>query len=152
MLAQLFAGDERCSRWRSMRDRHGAYLIDRSPHYFEPLLNYLRYGKVILDDGVNPEGVLEEARYFQLDGAIAILEKTVTREQQRQSGEAPLSRRDVVSIMTRIPASQVVRLQALNLTGGPARLDLQNANLQRHARGANLSHCMLDHCVLTTRT
>lgn len=37
-------------------DHQGAYLIDRSPTYFEPLLNYLRHGQVILDSNVNVAG------------------------------------------------------------------------------------------------
>lgn len=37
-------------------DRNGAYLIDRSPTYFEPILNYLRNGQLIFDTNVNPEG------------------------------------------------------------------------------------------------
>jgi hypothetical protein len=40
----------------SMKDASGAYLLDRSPKYFEPLLNYLRTGKLILDNNVNPTG------------------------------------------------------------------------------------------------
>lgn len=40
----------------SRRDHQGAYLIDRSPTYFEPLLNYLRHGQVILDSNVNVAG------------------------------------------------------------------------------------------------
>jgi hypothetical protein len=39
-------------------DRNGAYLIDRSPTYFEPILNYLRNGQLIFDNNVNPEGKL----------------------------------------------------------------------------------------------
>ena len=42
--------------WSNNRDHTGAFLIDRSPVYFEPILNYLRHGKLILNDGVNPEG------------------------------------------------------------------------------------------------
>lgn len=40
----------------SRQDHQGAYLIDRSPTYFEPLLNYLRHGQVILDSNVNVAG------------------------------------------------------------------------------------------------
>jgi len=39
-------------------DQNGAYLIDRSPTYFEPILNYLRNGQLIFDNSVNPEGRL----------------------------------------------------------------------------------------------
>ena len=42
--------------WSSATDSSGAYLIDRSPDYFEPLLNFLRHGKLILNEGINPQG------------------------------------------------------------------------------------------------
>lgn len=41
----------------SRQDYRGAYLIDRSPTYFEPLLNYLRHGQIILDSNVNVAGI-----------------------------------------------------------------------------------------------
>ena len=43
--------------WCSSVDDSGAYLIDRSAKYFEPILNYLRHGKLILDRSVSPEGI-----------------------------------------------------------------------------------------------
>jgi len=56
MLARMFAADSgSCSSSPSCRDTSGAYLIDQSPTYFEPILNFLRHGKLILDEGVNPE-------------------------------------------------------------------------------------------------
>lgn len=42
----------------SRQDKNGAFLIDRSPTYFEPLLNYLRHGQIILDTNVNAAGVI----------------------------------------------------------------------------------------------
>lgn len=40
----------------SHRDDKGSYLIDRNPKYFEPILNFLRTGKLIIDHNVNIEG------------------------------------------------------------------------------------------------
>ena len=44
------------TEWFSATDDSGAFLIDRSPEYFEPLLNFLRHGKLILNQGINPQG------------------------------------------------------------------------------------------------
>ena len=44
--------------WHSATDSTGAYLFDRSPDFFDPILNFLRHGKLILNTGINPEGVM----------------------------------------------------------------------------------------------
>lgn len=41
--------------------------------YFVVLLNYLRRGELILDDGVSPVGVLVEARHFNLMSIVNML-------------------------------------------------------------------------------
>lgn len=42
--------------WGNKQDENGAYLIDRSPEYFEPILNYLRHGQLIINEGINIRG------------------------------------------------------------------------------------------------
>lgn len=40
------------------QDETGAYLIDRDPTYFGPILNFLRHGKLVLDKDMAEEGEL----------------------------------------------------------------------------------------------
>lgn len=42
----------------SKQDNSGAFLIDRSSTYFEPLLNYLRHGQLILDGNISAAGII----------------------------------------------------------------------------------------------
>ena len=38
----------------------GSYLIDRTPAYFEPILNFLRTGSLIINPNLNAEGITIE--------------------------------------------------------------------------------------------
>ena len=60
MLARMFCGDLN----PSIKDDQGYFLLDRDPTYFQPILNYLRTGKFILDGNLSRRAVLEEANYF----------------------------------------------------------------------------------------
>lgn len=55
------------------QDETGAYLIDRDPTYFGPILNFLRHGKLVLDKDMAEEGEsvqgLAGARFLALPSA-----------------------------------------------------------------------------------
>lgn len=153
MLARMFSTDHQ-SMVPSVRDNNGAYLIDRSPKYFEPILNYLRTGNLIIDPNVNPEGVLEEARYFGIDSIIPRLE-TMSKSSMLPRDERPLTRRDVVNVLigtgtSRDRSETELRFQGVNLEGADlSRLDLRHINFKyANMRGANLSGANLSWSVL----
>ncbi|KAJ7385558.1 BTB/POZ domain-containing protein kctd9 [Desmophyllum pertusum] len=98
--------------WSNITDTTGAYLIDRSPVYFEPILNYLRHGQLILDQGVNPQGVLEEAKFFGISGILEQLEEMIVDK----SEDAPLSRNEFVRILLSTPSNCELRCQVIQET------------------------------------
>lgn len=119
--------------WGNKQDSRGAYLIDRSPDYFEPILNYLRHGQLIINDGINPlgtaraavsnsgfsvllilrrtsAGVLEEARFFgieqlaeQLEALIKVCASVCVCECECETTHA--TERDALSLPTPVTAA-----------------------------------------------
>lgn len=65
--------------WSNITDPQGAVLIDRSPVYFEPILNYLRHGQLILDKGVNPQGKAVQMQTAHLPKFHFILESKIVQ-------------------------------------------------------------------------
>ncbi|KAK3932123.1 BTB/POZ domain-containing protein KCTD9, partial [Frankliniella fusca] len=156
MLARMFAeGENGYLMTPSNVDNNGAYLIDRSPTYFEPILNYLRNGQLIFDTNVNPEGVLEEARFFGLESLVPQLEALIASN-QRSRDNLPLSRRDVINALVCTPFTAELRFQGVNLAGSDlSRLDLRFINFKYACLhgcrmvGANLSWCCLERADLS---
>ncbi|XP_077490394.1 BTB/POZ domain-containing protein KCTD9-like isoform X2 [Amblyomma americanum] len=155
MLAGLFdhSNETQCL---SATDAHGAYLIDRCPAHFEPLLNYLRHGQLVLDRGVSPRGVLEEARFFGIESLIPELER-ISRQYEADAGDAfPLNRNDVVTILGRTSDRSELSLQGEDLSGADlSGLDLRHIDFrwaklrQCRLKGTDLSYCCLESADLT---
>jgi hypothetical protein len=75
------------------QDETGAYLIDRDPRYFPPILNYLRHGRLIVDGGISEEGVAEEAEFYNLSTLTAVIkEKSKLRVSEFKSGQKQVYR------------------------------------------------------------
>uniref|UniRef100_A0A2K6E3M1 KHA domain-containing protein n=1 Tax=Macaca nemestrina TaxID=9545 RepID=A0A2K6E3M1_MACNE len=107
--------------------------------YFEPILNYLRHGQLIVNDGINLLGVLEEARFFGIDSLIEHLEVAIKNSQPLED-HSPISRKEFVRFLLATPTKSELRCQGLNFSGADlSRLDLRYINFKM----ANLSRCNL---------
>lgn len=154
MLARMFSGDKAVS-WCSSVDETGAYLIDRSPRYFEPVINYLRHGRVVIDQGLNAEGVLEEAKFYGLRSMIDQVEDYIEKN-QRADDNTPISRRELVLRLLSTPTDKELRCQGMDFTGANlSKLDLRYINFKyavlknANLAGANLSYCNFERADLS---
>jgi len=147
MLARMFAHDNGNLVWQNSVDEHGAYLIDRSPTYFEPILNYLRSGELVIDKNVNPLGVLIEARFYGIMSLVDRLE-TKIKEDEPASESTPLTRTCLIKKLMSTPPKWELRCQGVNLEGtNLSKLDLRHVNFKYAIlRNANLTSANLSYC------
>lgn len=130
MLARMFDND---SNWKNKTDSNGAYLIDRSPKHFLPLLDYLRNGEIVLDKDINPQGVLLEAKFFGFTELTGKIEELMLASERKVL--EPLCRDDVIRALITTPSNYILRFRGLDFSGA----DLSNMDL----RHVNFSHSKL---------
>lgn len=90
MLAKMFDPE---SRMEPGVERDGAYFLDRDPHTFSIVLNYLRSGVLFADKPIELQAVLCEARYFSLLGLEELVMQKLGRARKIGTigaGESPL--------------------------------------------------------------
>uniref|UniRef100_A0A2K6N1R2 KHA domain-containing protein n=1 Tax=Rhinopithecus bieti TaxID=61621 RepID=A0A2K6N1R2_RHIBE len=121
-----------------LKDRGRSFLIIyRSPEYFEPILNYLHHGQLIVNDGINLLGVLEAARLFGIDSLIEHLEMAIKNSQPPED-HSPISQKEFVRFLVATPTKS----ELLNFSGSDlSRWDLRYINLKM----VNLSCYSLAH-------
>ena len=146
MLARMFDSEQNYV-WQSSVDPSGAYLIDRSPVFFEPILNYLRHGELVMNKGVNPRGVMEEAKFFGIMSLVELLGARI-RDEEPACDRTPITRREFVFKLMSTPPEWELRCQGMNFAGADmSKLDLRHINFKYAIlRGANLTGANLSFC------
>ncbi|KAJ8263939.1 hypothetical protein GJAV_G00143290 [Gymnothorax javanicus] len=70
-------------------DETGAYVIDRDPTYFGPILNYLRHGKLVYNKELAEEGVLEEAEFYNITPLIRLIKERILERDCKATQQVP---------------------------------------------------------------
>ncbi|XP_032358112.1 BTB/POZ domain-containing protein KCTD5 isoform X4 [Etheostoma spectabile] len=70
-------------------DDSGAYVIDRDPTYFGPILNYLRHGKLVYNKELAEEGVLEEAEFYNITPLIKLVKERIVERDSKATQVPP---------------------------------------------------------------
>ena len=68
MLAKMFDNDNMGRAAPASKDENGSYFIDRSPKYFESILNFLRTGEVEASQCLDLRFLMNEAEYYGIEG------------------------------------------------------------------------------------
>lgn len=76
-------------------------------------------------------GVLAEARFYGIEGAINILTEMADEEELQRSGLVSLTRKDVLKAIMSTPTTSELRFQGGNFVGADlSQLDLRNINFK----------------------
>lgn len=123
-------------------------VFDRSPKYVEPLLQFLRTGELVIPNDVPVHGVLLEARYFNVQRVMALLDGmtgpySLTNDEEKGAGAKArsrwMTRREVERMLLTVAPGTRIRCCGLNLEG----LDFSDLDLSF----VDFSRCCLNGAV-----
>jgi len=81
MLAKMFDSDNMGRTAPASTDDNGSYFIDRSPKYFESILNFLRTGEVEASQCLDLRFLMHEAEYYGVEGMAEKIRKELQNKQ-----------------------------------------------------------------------
>eukprot|EP01127_Copromyxa_protea_P011897 TRINITY_DN3046_c0_g1_i2.p1 TRINITY_DN3046_c0_g1~~TRINITY_DN3046_c0_g1_i2.p1 ORF type:complete len:156 (+),score=36.80 TRINITY_DN3046_c0_g1_i2:353-820(+) len=64
------------------------YRFDRDPVYFQPVLNYLRTNKLFYSNNCSLQGLLEEAKFYELPELERLVQKEITKLRTQESSKS----------------------------------------------------------------
>jgi len=148
MLAKMF---DNKNKWNNCKDEEGAVRIDRSPKYFQPILDYLRHGKIFMEKGINLKGVHEEASFFGLTSLQIEIERMLEQQNQQMNiFKEPLTRSMLIKSLLSVSTKCELRCQGMDFSGADlSKLDLRYINFKLAIlRNCNLSQTDLSYASL----
>ena len=81
MLAKMFDNENLGRAAPASKDENGSYFIDRSPKYFESILNFLRTGEIEAPNCLDLKFLMLEAEYFGIEGMAEKIRKELQNKQ-----------------------------------------------------------------------
>uniref|UniRef100_A0A2K5C6R8 KHA domain-containing protein n=1 Tax=Aotus nancymaae TaxID=37293 RepID=A0A2K5C6R8_AOTNA len=132
MLAHMFKDK---GVWGNQQDLRGSY--------FEPILNYLPHGHLIVNDGIDLLGVLEEARFFGIDSLVEKLEVAIKNSQPLED-QSPTSRKEFLQCLLTTPTKSELRRQGSSFSGFTLLQSSTRTLLCKNLERADLSGSVLD--------
>ena len=83
VLADMFEFADDSANVGAKNEENGALFIDRDPKYFSVVLNYLRNKKVEMNKDIDLNYLMEEAKFYGIQGMVEILEKDQQEKKRR---------------------------------------------------------------------
>eukprot|EP00742_Colponemidia_sp_Colp-10_P003654 GILJ01003889.1.p1 GENE.GILJ01003889.1~~GILJ01003889.1.p1 ORF type:complete len:722 (-),score=105.96 GILJ01003889.1:126-2291(-) len=136
-----------------LQEGHSCIFIDRAPEYVAPVMNFLRYRRLIVDGNTNLDGVLEEAKFFDIPALVTSLQEQITKQKRKEHEDsliqsADITRRDLSTALVTHRAREKSKpfvLHGLRMSYMDfSNLDLSNCIFRR----CDLKHVNLESTVI----